>query len=267
MNYQQLCLGFLPTIEQTGQYIQDQFNQREAINFQLKSKNNVVSEVDRHAEEILVEKAKQLLPQATFLTEEQTVSSKPGEYQWIIDPLDGTTNFYYGIPIFAISVALVHHNKIVLGIVQDVMHNDTFYAWQGGGCYLNGVKTLCTPIETTNEVFIATGIPNYDFDYVSEYLSSLNEIINSTRGIRRLGSAALELAYVAAGRFNAFFESGLKPWDIAASICLINESGGVVTDLLGGQNYLYGKSILAASQQVHPQLLEHLKSLSNTSAS
>ena len=258
---QNLCLNLLPGVKSTGAYIREQYSKREHIHFQTKAKNEVVSFVDQTAEQQLVKAVQQLVPEAGFLTEEKTVIDSEKDFQWIIDPVDGTTNFYYGIPFFAVSVALIHKQNILLGVVLDVMHNDIYYAWKGGGCFFNGTPSFCTSLSTTEEVFLATGIPNYDFERKAEYLSSLNQLIDTTRGIRRLGSAALELAYVAAGRFNAFFESGLKPWDTAASVCLIKEAGGLVTDLQGGTDYLYGKSILAASKEVHPLLLKKLQNI------
>ena len=258
-NLQQLVRQFIPTIVETTSYIQTEFLQRKTIQFETKQKNEVVSKVDRTAEQMLVKKAKELFPEAGFLTEEKTIASNEKEYCWIIDPVDGTTNFYYGIPFFAISVALLHNQQPIAGIVCDVMHNDVYTAWQNGGCFVNDTPIACATILSTKEVFLATGIPNFDFDATDQYLFSLQQMIEHTRGIRRLGSAALELAYVAAGKFNAFYESGLKPWDIAASICLIKEAGGIVTDLNGNENVLFGNSILAANPTIHPLLLQFLQ--------
>lgn len=254
-----LVQELLPTVYSAAEYIRHQFLNRHAIQFQTKNNKEVVSIVDKTAEQMLVKKAKQLLPDAGFLTEEKTITNSEKKYRWIIDPVDGTTNFYYGIPFFATNIALLKNEEIVLGIVCDVMHNDVFTAWKKGGSYLNGKAIHCATTASTNETFLSTGIPNADFEHTKRYLSTLHDLIKHTRGIRRLGSAALELAYVASGRFDAFFESGLKPWDIAASICLIEEAGGIVSDLSGGENYLFGESILAAGKSIHPLLLSKLK--------
>lgn len=213
--------------------------------------NQLVSYVDRKAEVILVEGLGKLVPNATFLTEEQTVENKQSELQWIIDPLDGTTNFLYNIPVFAVSVALQHAGKTVVGIVYEINRDECFYAWQGGGAWLNEQKIRVSETQTLAQAFVATGFSVDSFGRLSPHLKVVSHFIQHTRGVRRLGSAATDLAYVACGRFDLFFEYNLNPWDVAAGVLLVQEAGGVVTDFSGSDNYLYGKEMMAASGAVH----------------
>jgi len=253
---QELCEFMLPVIRETGVFIMGHLYKHDSTIFNIKGRNNIVSLVDREAELQLVAAAKTILPGSTFLTEEGTISDSKGEWKWVIDPLDGTSNFYYKIPLFSVSVGLMRNDEIVMGIVYDVTNDDMYYAWKDGGAYLNGSPIKASSIVNRKEAFIATGIPNDDYPQIEQYLKALQHLINTTRGIRRLGSAALELAYVSAGKFDAFFEHGLSPWDVAAGIILIKEAGGRVTDFFGEDDCYQGKNILASGSGIHDSLLE-----------
>ncbi len=217
---------------------------QEKVEFK-KSSSDLVSYVDKTAEEKLVAGLKDLIPKAGFLTEESTVEQKKEEYTWIIDPLDGTTNFVHGIPVFAVSVGLLHHEKVVGGVVYEINRDECFYASEGNGAFLNGAPINVSRAETIEESLFSTGFPYYNFEKLEEYLAILNQLMKNSHGLRRMGSAATDLAYVACGRFEAFFEYNLNPWDVAAGIIIIQEAGGEVTDFKGGDDFLFGREIVA----------------------
>ncbi len=251
MNYQEICEASRKVVLQAGAFIRAQAGKVEQQSVEEKSVNQLVSYVDRQAEIILVEGLGKLMPNATFLTEEQTVENKQSDLQWIIDPLDGTTNFLYNIPVFAVSVALQEAGKTVVGIVYEINRDECFYAWQGGGAWLNDRAIRVSETQELAQALVATGFSVDSFGRLSPHLKAVNHFIQNTRGVRRLGSAATDLAYVACGRFDLFFEYNLNPWDVAAGVLLVEEAGGVVTDFSGGDNHLYGKEMLAASGVVH----------------
>jgi myo-inositol-1(or 4)-monophosphatase len=211
-----------------------------------KDHNSLVSYVDTGSEKILVEKLKALLPDSTFLTEENTVEQAAGNLRWIIDPLDGTTNFLHQIPVFAVSVALELSGEIVLGVVLEVNRDEAFYAVKGQGAYLDGsvIQVKNAPL---SQALIATGFPYYDYTKTEQYLRALGAFMQQSRGVRRLGAAAVDLAYVACGRFDGFFEYSLAPWDVAAGALIVQEAGGFVEDFHAGQDWLFGRSIVAGS--------------------
>ena len=250
MNYQELCEASLPIVKQAGAFIKEQVGKVRQGDIEEKALNSLVSYVDRKAEQLLVKGLQTLLPDATFLTEEETVQQTTGTWQWIIDPLDGTTNFLHQLPVFSVSVALRHQEQLVLGIVYEVNQEECFYAWRGGGAYLNGKRIRVTATEKLANSLIATGFPYYDYEKTDKYLEVLKYFIKNTRGVRRFGSAAVDLAYVACGRFDAFYEYSLNAWDVAAGILLVQEAGGQVSDFRGGDDYLFGKEMIASNQGV-----------------
>ncbi|MCP4457784.1 MAG: inositol monophosphatase [Cytophagales bacterium] len=221
---------------------------------ELKGKSDLVSYVDRESEKKLVKGLSKLLPSAVFLTEEKTVQQGDGEYQWIIDPLDGTTNFVHGIPAYAISIALSRNNEMILGVVHEVTRKECFWAWKGGGAFLNEVRIHVSSISSMDESLFATGFPIQEFAKKESYMKIISQLIVDTHGLRRIGSAALDLAYVACGRTEGFFECNLNAWDVAAGTLIVQEAGGVVSDFSGGRNFLFGKEIVAGGT-VHPDLV------------
>jgi myo-inositol-1(or 4)-monophosphatase len=219
-----------------------------------KSLNNLVSYVDKGAEQQLVEGLSVLLPGAGFIAEEGTGTRGPGE-NWIIDPLDGTTNFVHGVPCYCISVGLMRDEEVVLGVVLEVTRDECFTAWKGGGAFLNNTPIRVSQRSTLQESLLATGFPYDDFGREAQYMELLRALMHNSRGIRRLGSAAADLAYVACGRFEAFYEYGLNPWDVAAGALLVKEAGGVVTDFRNGREWLFGEEIVASNGNIHAELL------------
>lgn len=227
------------------------FMQREQAAFSEKSVetkelNSFVSYVDKTSEELIVSGLSKIFPEAGFVTEEATVSqSAHFEYVWIVDPLDGTTNYIHGLPFYSVSIGLTHRGIPVAGVIYDCGLNDLYTAWTGGGAYLNGHPIQVRMQAGLEKSLLATGFPYRDYGRMTSFLNLIHSTFHKTRGVRRLGSAALDLAYVAAGRFDLFFEYGLSAWDVAAGIVLVHEAGGRVSDFSGGDQFLFGGEIVA----------------------
>lgn len=247
----------LEAIRQVGHYIKDQFEQFNTIEIEEKEHNSLVSIVDKTAEKMLVNQLIGLIPDAGFLTEEKIIDNAKSEYTWIIDPLDGTTNFLNGIPVFSVSVALMNHDDIILGYVYDVMQDDMYHAKKKGGAYRNEEKITVTQ-KPLSDCLIATGFP-YTNDYpIDDHMERLKYWLLNTRGVRRMGSAAIDLAYVAAGKFGAYYEGFLNIWDVAAGILIAQEAGAKVTDYHGDDDYLAG-TVIAATPKNHDEVLAIIK--------
>jgi myo-inositol-1(or 4)-monophosphatase len=238
--------------KEVGVFICEQQRKVSTDDIELKSLNSLVSYVDKTAEEMLVSGLSTILPEAGFITEEGTATKKGERFNWIIDPLDGTTNYLYGLPIFAISVALIDENELMLGLVYELGQKEMFTAQKGKGAFLNGKAIKVSAITEMEQALFATGFPYHDFDRLDAFNQLLSYFYKNSRGLRRLGSAATDLAYVACGRFSGFFEYGLSPWDVAAGALLVQEAGGKVSEFNGGTNYVFGKDIVAASQPIFP---------------
>jgi myo-inositol-1(or 4)-monophosphatase len=221
-----------------------------------KSFNQLVSYVDKTAEEQLVKGLSEIFPEAGFITEEQTIASEQKEYMWVIDPLDGTTNFIHQIPVYSISIGLLHNNIPVMGVVYEVNRNELFYAWEGSKAYLNGTPISVKQNAELSKSLLATGFPYYDFDGMKAYLEVLQYFMQNTQGMRRMGSAAVDLAYVACGRFDGFFEYGLSPWDVAGGAFIVQQAGGKVCTFSGGDDYIFGRSIVASSTALYNPFFE-----------
>lgn len=231
---------------------------------ETKSLNNLVTEVDKHAEKLFVDGLSQYLPEAGFIAEEGTATKKGERYNWVIDPLDGTTNFIHGIPGYCTSVALLDGESPVLGVVFAIAQHECFSAYKNGGARLNGELITCSNRPSLSQSLIATGFPYDDFSREEAYLLVFKQLFKQTRGIRRIGSAALDLAYTACGRFDAFFEYGLNPWDVAAGMILVTEAGGKVTDFSGKQNAIFGEEIIASSTPAYDAISSIIESAFNT---
>ncbi len=251
----ELCLQASKIVQQAGVFIKEQLGKVSDEQIEIKDRNSLVSYVDQEAEKFLVNNLSQLLPEAGFLTEEETVSQEKKPYRWIIDPLDGTTNFLHQLPFFSVSVALQKDEELLIGIVYEVNRSECFYAFKEGGAFLNGKSINVRQNIKLADSIIATGFPYYDFTNTDKYLAVLKQVILRTRGVRRFGSAALDLAYVSCGRFDSFYEITLNAWDVAAGIVLVKEAGGLVSDFKGGADYLFGAEIVASTPDIHPDIL------------
>lgn len=239
-------------------------NSREALkkeDVREKRAHDLVTSVDEEAERIFVDRLSELLPEAGFITEEGTRSTQGDRYDWVIDPLDGTTNFVHGIPSYCTSVALLKDQYPVLGVVHEVVHRETFHAVQGEGTKLNGTPVRTSSNEYLEDGLIVTGFPPRNFEKMDAYIEVFKELLIKTRGARRLGSAAADLCYVACGRFDVFYEFGLKPWDVAAGTLIVQEAGGKVTDFSLGENMIFGKEIIASNGKVHKDFQQLFSSI------
>ena len=223
-----------------------------------KSISDYVTEVDVLSEKTIIIRIKNHFPEHQIMAEESSNDYKKAEYLWIIDPLDGTTNFIHGFPVFAISIALMKKGEIVLGVVYDPLKNELFYAEQGSGAFLNGKRIHVSSIKEPAFSLIATGFPFRNKQFIPSYIKIFQSLLYSVSDLRRAGAAAIDLAYVACGRVDGFFEFALSPWDIAAGTVLIKEAGGIVSDFEGGQTYLKTGHIVAGNPVIHPFLIKKI---------
>ena len=246
----------IKVIKEVAGFIRDEARDFNKKKVEHKGFNDLVSYVDKQAEKLLVEGLTEVMPDAGFITEEGTSSKEGEEYNWIIDPLDGTTNFVHGIPTYSVSVALQKNDEIILGIVYEINHDECFHAVAGGPAYLNEQKIEVSQDVNLSASLIATGFPYNNFDKVDGYLAILKNIMQKSHGLRRIGSAAVDLAYVACGRFEGFFEYNLNAWDVAAGAFIVQQAGGTVSTFNNEKNYIFGREILAAAPKVHAELLQ-----------
>lgn len=230
---------------EVGAYIRQEANGFDHHIVEEKGLNDLVSYVDKTAEEKIVKGLREILPEAGFITEEGTAGYSKEEYRWVVDPLDGTTNFTHGLPVYAVSIALMHREELVVGVVYEINKDEMFWAAKGSGAWLNDEPIKVSNRTKLSESLLATGFPYYNFEQMSAYLKILNEFMQSTHGLRRMGSAAVDLAYVACGRFEGFFEYNLNAWDVAAGSLIVIEAGGEVTDFKLGSNFMFDREIIA----------------------
>jgi len=249
-NYESLCKKVIDISKEVGEFIRNEGKNFDTKNIEYKGKNDLVSYVDRTAEEKLMKAFREILPEAAFIAEETASEKKLSEkkFHWVIDPLDGTTNFLHGLPVFSISIALMENEKVVLGVVYEINREECFYAWKGGGAFCDEVPMQVSQHDSLSESLLATGFPYRDFGKTPNYLEILKDFMQNTHGLRRMGSAAVDLAYVAAGRFEGFFEFNLSPWDVAAGSFLVQEAGGKVTTFSGAEDFIFGKEIIASGK-------------------
>ncbi|NPA34427.1 MAG: inositol monophosphatase [Chlorobi bacterium] len=252
--------SLLDKIKEVGQFILSELNHLGGEDIDLKGKHDLVTRVDKESERRLIELLSDFSPSQDtgFLTEEFNPDADLSEHEWwwVVDPLDGTTNYVHRVPVFAISVALMH-GSVKQGVVYDIYHDFMFYASEGKGAFLNGKRIYVSKESNVDNFLIATGFPFSDLSRAEEYLNMFKHLMREVQGLRRLGSAAIDLAYTAAGKFDGFFEYGLKPWDVAAGSLLVREAGGSVADFKGLDDYLFGREIIAGS----PSGFEYLKKL------
>lgn len=223
---------------------------------EIKAENNLVTYVDKESERRFVQGLKEFLPEAGFIAEEGTGIANEGGYNWVIDPLDGTTNFVHGVPVWCTSVALTLGKKALLGVIYDPNSEELYSASLGNGAFLNGKSIAVSSINQLTSSLLATGFPYDDFGREDHYLQLFKALTHTTRGMRRLGSAALDMAWTACGRFEAFYEYGLNPWDVAAGTIILQEAGGIVTEFDGGDNPIFGLDLICSNGHVHGALTE-----------
>lgn len=257
-DYKNICEKIEIAVYETAKFILKESEKFDIRMTESKGLHDFVSYVDKRSEEILVDKLTIILPEAGFITEEGTSTKKGLKYCWVIDPLDGTTNFLHGIHPYAISVALLEDKEPVAGVVCEVGGNEIFTSWKNGGAWLNHKPAHVSSASQLSDSLVATGFPYSNFSRLEKYMNCLTHFCKNTHGIRRLGSASIDLAYVACGRFEAFYEYDLHIWDVAAGILLVREAGGCVSDFSGNEKNLTGDEIVAANRFVFPEFLENV---------
>ena len=250
MQYKEICFSAMEVVKIAASYVREQHENRQGLAIEEKGRQNFVTEVDKEAEQILVAGLSELLPEAGFIAEEGTNNSRGEQYNWVIDPVDGTTNFIHGVFPFAISVALTSNNEVVAGIIYEFGLNEFFYAWKDGGAWLNGSAIRVSEVARVDQALIATGFPYTNFKYLEQFMRSMDHFMHNSHGLRRLGSAATDIAYVACGRYDSFYEYGLHPWDVAAGMLLVREAGGEVSDFEGHADPLFGEHIVCTNQKI-----------------
>jgi myo-inositol-1(or 4)-monophosphatase len=256
INLKEICIEIEKVARKTGAFISKESENFDISCTETKGLNDFVSYVDKASERMLVETLSQILPEAGFKTEEGTIEKTGIKYCWVIDPLDGTTNFLHGLNPFAISIGLMEDDEVVSGVVYVIRENEMFTAWKGGGAWLNGKQIHVSKATKLADSLIATGFPYSNFSRLEKYMQLFTWFCINTQGVRRLGSAATDIAYVACGRFEVFYEYGLHPWDIAAGIIILREAGGKISDFSGNGKKLTGEEIVASNNSVYPEVLE-----------
>ncbi len=232
----------------------------EVLKIGSKGPNDFVTEIDQRAEAVIIETLLDAYPGHGILAEEsgREHGSKDSEFIWIIDPLDGTTNFIHGFPFYAVSIALAHRNQVHQAVVYDPTRNDMFYASRGRGAFLNDRRLRVSKRTRLADALIGTGFPFRKGDNFKRYLKMFEEVMQNCAGLRRPGAAALDLCHVAAGNYDGFFETGLSPWDIAAGSLMITEAGGLIGNFTGEADYLYQREVVAGNPKVYGQLVQML---------
>lgn len=263
MNYETLCVQACEIIKEVGEYVRSAGKNLTWQQIETKGTNDFVTEIDKGAEKRLVTALSKLLPEAGFIAEEQT-STKIGEtFNWIIDPIDGTTNFIHALPPFAISVALMQNKELVMGIVYEITRDECFYTWKNGKSYCNERKIQVSTTKTIDKALIITGFPYNDYSRMEAFERTMNYFMKHSHGLRLLGSAATDLAYVACGRADAFYEYALKPWDVAAGAIILQNAGGEVMNFSGGSDCIFSGELISCNGNLKEELLSVIKPIMN----
>jgi myo-inositol-1(or 4)-monophosphatase len=254
MELQKLTNRVAELAKEVGSFIREEDKHFDQQHIEFKGLNDLVSYVDKTAEQKIVKGLSELLPEAGFITEEKTINKTGEVYNWIVDPLDGTTNFIHGIPTYSVSIALQQNSELVLGVVYEVNRDECFYAWKDGGAYLNGKRISVSNNETIEKSLLATGFPFYNFEKLELYINVFRDLTQRCHGLRRIGSAAVDLAYTACGRFDAFFEYNLNLYDIAAGVVLVREAGGEVFNVGGEDEFVVSREVIATNTKISADL-------------
>lgn len=258
MDYKLICQQVADLARATGEQLK-KHREENGLEIESKGHNDFVTQMDKFSERLLVAGLEKIVPEAGFIAEESTRTDRGEVYNWIVDPIDGTTNFIHSMPPFAISIALMEADNVVVGVIYELSQCELFSAWLGGGAYLNGNPIHVSTAPTVESALVATGFPYNNFARMDGYMKSLYHFMTVSHGVRRLGSAATDMAYTAAGRFDVFYEYDLKPYDVAAGCILVTEAGGKVCDFRGGSDYIFGREIVASNGHLHDQFMATIK--------
>ncbi|NVO21469.1 MAG: inositol monophosphatase [Bacteroidetes bacterium] len=254
-----LCEQVIAIAKNNGSFFLREINKVKISDIEEKGLHDFVSYVDKTAEANIVKELSRILPEAGFIAEEGTNITRGERFNWIVDPLDGTTNFLHHIPLYSISIALMEGEDIILGVVYEPNLDECFYAWKGENAKLNGKDISVSEQQVMQNSLLATGFPYIDYGKLEGYMELFMHFARNTSGLRRLGSAAVDLAYTACGRFEGFYEYGLHPWDVAAGAFIVQQAGGRVTDFSGGSSYIFNGEMLASNSVMHEQLLDSIR--------
>lgn len=255
MEHEKLCNETIDAVKSVGGYIREERRKFSSDQIESKGLHNFVTHVDKESERRLMHKLGSILPGSGFIAEEGVADKKSETYRWIIDPLDGTTNFIHGAPPYAISVALQEEEEIIIGVVYEICLDECFYAYKGSPAFCNDKEIHVSGTDKVLHSLFATGFPYTNFKRLHPFLQSMVYLMKASHGLRRLGSAATDIAYVAAGRYEGFYEYGLHPWDVAAGGLILKQAGGKIADFSGGGNYLFGGEIIATNTNIFDEFL------------
>lgn len=261
MDYKNICEEVCVLTREVGRFLKNEIDKIKLTDIKTKGLHDFVTYVDKNSEKQIVSKLLEILPEAGFIAEEKTVTCKGEKYNWIVDPLDGTTNFIHGLPCYSISIALMCEDKAVVGVVYEINLDECFYAWEGSPAFLNGKEIKVSGRTKVSDALLATGFPYYDYSDLERYMNLFTYFMKNTHGLRRLGSAAVDLVYVACGRFEGFYEYGLSPWDVAAGSFIVQQAGGKVYDFHGNDNFIFGKQIVASNSALSEELINVIKTV------
>lgn len=258
MDYQHICEEVVLLARQVGVWLRSERERLTTVSMEAKGVHDYVTQFDKQSEKTIVTRLKELVPEAGFIAEEKTETIQGEHFNWIVDPLDGTTNYIHGLPPTAISIALREDEELVIGVIYEMWRDECFYAFKGGKAYMNGYPIHVTDCPKLDDSLLATGFPYSDFSILQPFMKYMEWSMQHTHGLRRLGSAATDLAYVACGRCDGYFEYGMKPYDVAAGAFIIQQAGGRVSDFSGGDNWLFGGEIVASGPRLFPEFLQSL---------
>ena len=259
MNYELLCSKVVAATRLTGNFIRKESMAFDSNSIEYKGLNDMVSYVDKNAEKQLVKNLSKILPGSGFITEEDTENITDRTFTWIIDPLDGTTNFIHGIPTYSVSVALYEEDKPIIGVVYEINRGEMFATYKGGPALLNNKEIRVSKAENLTQSLLATGFPYYQFDKQPQYIQLFTDMMQKCHGLRRIGSAAVDLAYVACGRFDAYFEYNLNSYDVAAGAYLVQQAGGQIMNFAGGDEIFKTREVLATNGLLTEEILATIK--------
>ncbi len=255
MNLETLTHDVCNLVREVGEFLRHEVTNLSSADIQHKGIHNYVTWVDKESERRIMQRLSLLLPGSGFIAEESP-ELLPAKYTWVIDPLDGTTNFIHGVPMYCISIGLMQGDETILGVVYEVNLKECFYTWKNASSWLNGSEIRVSQTESIAHSLFATGFPYYDYGHLDDYLAIFKHLLQHSRGARRLGSAAADLAYTACGRYDGFYEYGLSPWDVSAGALLVMNAGGQVSDFTGNAGYIFGKQIIATNKSIHREFLK-----------
>jgi len=254
----QIVEQVIDVAKKAGSFIREESRKFDPANIEQKGKNDLVSYVDKNAEILIVNDLSKILPEAGFIAEEGSGERKPDGLNWVIDPLDGTTNFMHGLTPYSVSLALMEKDTVILGVVFEIVGSECFHATLDGKSYCNGNEISVSGISNMEEGLYLTGFPYKEFSKLPQFFRIMDHFLSNTHGLRRLGSAAADLAYVACGRSEGFFEFFLNPWDVAAGGLIVQRAGGIVTDFSSGNDWIFGREMIAGNQ-TQPQMVEVIR--------